>query len=126
MPQSNSKVAGILGAALLFAGVSYSQGMDSVKSGYLTDPAEEFWPCSGNNIDKTNGDRLKHFRVNQGRGFVNWNLNIREGYEYYDRYLWGIGIQDNNGYFLHRFLLHTVIRWNDRIRLFTQIQSSTI
>ncbi|MHA4844747.1 alginate export family protein [Flavitalea antarctica] len=126
MQQIEQKVVGILIQILVFAGFSYSQGVDSVNSGYMVDPAEEFWLLSDDKVAKIKGYRMKHIPVNRERGFISLGLSFREAYEYYDRYLWGIGIQDDNGYFLRRFLLHTDIRWNVYIRLFIQIQSSTI
>jgi hypothetical protein len=62
--------------------------------------------------------------IRNSKGFVTIGGYFREAYELYDNYLWGRGPQDNNGYFLHRVIVHADLRYNKNIRVFVQAQSS--
>jgi len=48
---------------------------------------------------------------------------VRQRYEYYDNSLWGLGPQDNDGYFLQRLMIHADVHFGDSLRLFTQLKS---
>lgn len=87
-----------------------AQIKDSLKTGFLPDAAEEYWP--------------DHISIRKGKGFITTGGYFREVYELFYNYLWGIGPQDNNGYFLHRAIVHADIRYNKNIRVFVQAQSS--
>lgn len=105
----------------------YGQFPDSVKTGHLLDAAEEYWPAARDSITHTSFfDRIKHMPINDNKGFNSVVLNVRESYEIFRNYLWGIGTQDKGGYFLHRVLLHNDFRWNQHLRIFAEAQSSTI
>lgn len=99
---------------------------DSVRTGYLLDAAEEYWPAGSDSAHFNIANRIKHLPVNNHKGFNTPGINLRETYELFDNYFWDMGPQDNNGYFLHRILLHDDFRWNRYLRVFGELQSSTV
>ena len=101
-----------------------AQIKDSLKTGYLPDAAEEYWPEHKPGEPKYFSDMINHIPIRNSKGFISIGGNFREVYEYYDNHLWGRGPQDNNGYFLHRAIIHTDLRYNKNIRVFAQAQSS--
>jgi hypothetical protein len=104
-----------------------AQFPDSARTGYLLDASEEYWLAPTASIKGTGFiESIKHIPINKRKGFVSIGINIREGYEHFGNYLWGIGPQDKNGYFLHRVLFHNDLRWNRHFRSFLEVQSSTI
>lgn len=105
----------------------YGQFPDSARTGHLLDAAEEYWPAKGDSTKHISFfERIKHMPINKNKGFNSVGLNIRESYENFRNYLWGIGSQDKNGYFLHRVLMHNDFRWNQHLRIFAQVQNSNI
>jgi len=106
---------------------SYCQRADTITTGYLLDAAEEYWPERTDSPKAASfGDRIKHSPVNKYKGFNTLGVNVRETYELFDNYFWGMGVQDKDGYFLHRLLMHDDLRWSKHVRLFGEVQSSTI
>ncbi|MEN0053824.1 MAG: alginate export family protein [Mucilaginibacter sp.] len=106
---------------------AYSQSKDSLKTGYLPDAAEEYWPA----LKSTDGPQdffshIGHLPIRDGKGFVSIGGSLREQYDRFSNYLWGIGPQDNNGYFLHRVLLHADFRYNSHFRVFGELESSSL
>jgi hypothetical protein len=93
---------------LLFSSIAQAQLKDSLKTGFLPDAAEQYWPS------------------NSGNPSLHVGGSFREVYELFDNYLWGIGPQDNNGYFLHRAIAYANFRYNEHVRLFVEFQSSLI
>ena len=124
--QKTGKLKYLIGMLFL----SYSavaQVRDSLPTGHLLDAAEEYWPVPQDSLNKPGFDeQVKHMSVNHGKGFVSLGFEMREGYEHFDNYLWGIGPQDANGFFLHRVLSHADIRWNRHLRSFVEFEGSTI
>ncbi|QEM11722.1 hypothetical protein [Mucilaginibacter rubeus] len=81
---------------LLHNPCAFGQGSAPSKTGYLPDAAEEDWPAdTGNNRAFFEG--LKHIPIRRHKGFLSTGGSIREVYEYFKNYLWGIGPQDSNG-----------------------------
>jgi hypothetical protein len=71
---------------------SYSQtSRDPVNTGHLTDAAEENWPGLNDTLHNQFFLRIKHRPVNEARGFISIGGTLREGYEVFNNYLWGIG-----------------------------------
>jgi hypothetical protein len=101
-----------------------AQIRDSLKTGYLLDAAEEYWPAHQPWEQEDLSDRINHIPIGNGEGVLSLGGNFREVYEYYDNHLWGRGPQDNNGYFLHRAIVHADFRYDMNIRVFAQAQSS--
>jgi len=109
---------------LFFNKNTQAQIKDSLKTGYLLDAAEEYWPAHKPGERKYFSDKINHIPIRDGKGFISIGGYFREMYEVYDNYLWGRGPQDNNGYFLHRAIVHADFRYNKNIRVFAQAQSS--
>src|SRR5258706_11863188 len=101
-----------------------AQIKDSLKTGYLLDAAEEYWPAHQPGEQKNFSDKINHIPIRGGKGFISMGGYFREMYEVYDNYLWGRGPQDNDGYFLHRAIVHADLRYNKNIRVFAEAQSS--
>src|SRR5712671_1815219 len=101
-----------------------AQIKDSLKTGFLLDAAEEYWPAHQPGELKHFSDRINHIPIRNNKGFISTGGYFREMYEMYDNYLWGRGPQDNNGYFLHRAIVHAGLRYNKNIRVFAEAQSS--
>jgi hypothetical protein len=110
---------------LLIANSAYAQLPESVSTGYQMDPAEEYWILPSD-TSATFLHRLKHLPVFKGKGVISMGGSIREGYDYFNNYLWGRGPQDVNGYLLHRVLFHTELRLNKHFRVFGELGSSLI
>ena len=111
---------------LFFSKNTQAQIKDSLKTGFLLDAAEEHWPADQPGKPKDFSDKINHIPIRNGKGFISIGGYFREMYEVYDNYLWGRGPQDNNGYFLHRAIVHADLRYNKNIRAFVQAQSSFI
>jgi hypothetical protein len=101
----------------------FAQHADSVKTGFLLDAAEEYWPKTGS---KGLLNSIKHISLRDDKSFLTLGGSAREVYEYFDNYLWGIGPQDKNGYVLNRFLVHADYRYNNHFRLFGELESSFV
>jgi hypothetical protein len=121
------KCLSCIGSIIVLGLSSYCQVPDSIPTGYLPDAAEEYWPFQTDSQKLTSfTERIKHLPVNKNKGFNTIGINIRETYELFDNYFWGMGTQDNDGYLLHRLLVHDDLRWNKYVRLFAEVQSSMI
>ncbi len=59
----------------------------------------------------------------QRQSYVSLAGEVREVYESYRNQDWGEGAQDNNGWFLQRYLLSADWHLNRRLRLFSELQS---
>jgi hypothetical protein len=115
----------VLVALLLLFDINvHAQSKDSLPTGFLPDAAEEYWPAYHVGDKKDFSHRVSHMPIRRGKGFIGIGGYFREVYELYDNYLWGSGVQDNNGYLLHRAIVHSDIRYNKNIRVFVQLQSS--
>jgi hypothetical protein len=57
------------------------------------------------------------------RSWLSFGGELRERYEYFDNANWGQGVQDGNGYLLHRFMLHADAHAGEVFRVFTQFKS---
>src|SRR2546423_15590224 len=71
-----------------------AQIKDSLKTAYLPDAAEEYWPAYQPTESRHFPDMIKHMPVRNNKGFISLGGNFREVYEYYDNHLWGRGPQD--------------------------------
>jgi hypothetical protein len=58
-----------------------------------------------------------------GSSYLTLGGEIRERYEYYHNSQWGRGPQDENGYWLQRYMIHGDVHFGDYFRLFTQFKS---
>jgi len=101
-----------------------AQIKDSLKTGFLSDAAEEYWPKHQPGEKKDFSQTINHISIRNDKGFISAGGYFREVYELFDNYLWGRGPQDSDGYFLHRAIVHADFRYNKNIRAFVQAQSS--
>lgn len=70
-------------------------------------------------------DYLKYLPLDRdGNWWLTLGGEIRERYEYYENYNWGLGPQDPNGYLLQRYLLSADLHYRDTIRVFGQFMSA--
>ena len=68
-------------------------------------------------------DQIKYIALGADDVYLSVGGEIRERYEIYDHSLWGQGPQDNNGYLLQRYMLHTDLHLSPFIRVFAQLKS---
>jgi hypothetical protein len=81
---------------------------------YLKDPVRrtDFW------------DRFKYIPLNDaGSVYLSFGGETRQHYESIRNENWGATVEDNNGWYLQRYLLHADLHLGDRLRVFSQIQS---
>jgi hypothetical protein len=81
---------------------------------YLKDPARrtDFW------------DPIKYIPLDDaGTVYLSLGGETRQHYESIRNENWGATTEDNNGWYLQRYLLHADLHVGDRLRLFSQIQS---
>ncbi|MDH5762344.1 MAG: alginate export family protein [Nitrospinota bacterium] len=81
---------------------------------YLKDPSmrTDFW------------DRLKYIPFNDsGTTYLSFGGETRQHFESIRNENWGATVEDNNGWYLQRYLLHADLHIGDRLRLFSQVQS---
>ncbi len=81
---------------------------------YLKDPAQrtDFW------------DQLKYIPLDEtGTVYLSFGGETRQHYESIRNENWGATVEDNNGWYLQRYLLHADLHVGDRFRVFSQIQS---
>lgn len=138
-------IAALLCAAVLFA-PSFGQAKPSVtesdpsqttdqsarktvKPPFLPARADEDYGYLSDESRRTNEfDRLKYIPLSKSK--KDWYLSIggeiRPYYEYYENTNFGSGRQDENGYFLQRYMLHADFRFGQRIRFFAQLKSGLV
>ncbi|MDF7815881.1 alginate export family protein [Hymenobacter sp. YC55] len=115
-------VSGLLMASFLPARLQ-AQGLPLTSTGFLPDAAEEQWPMRPDTLGRLPA-KSRPWRA--AKGAFTWGGQLRETYENYQGYYWGLGQQDRNGYFLQRILVHADGRWNARLRLYGELQSSLL
>ncbi len=71
-------------------------------------------------------DPVKYIPLdNRGEFYFSLGGETRQHFEYIRNENWGMGIQDNNGWYLQRYLLHSDFHARDRLRVFFQLQAGT-
>lgn len=69
-------------------------------------------------------DPVKYIPLTQsGDTFLSFGGETRQHFEYIDNNNWGQGPQDDNGYYLQRYLIHGDLHVGQRFRVFTQFMS---
>jgi hypothetical protein len=82
---------------------------------YLKDPALRTDPI----------DAIKYIPFNDsGSVYLSLGGQFRERYEYFNHNTFGAGIQDQDGYLLHRLLLHADLHLGPNFRVFGQFKSA--
>lgn len=86
---------------------------------------DEDWSALRDPAVPTDGlDALKFIPLNQtGSAWLTLGGEARERYEYFENASWGAGPQDEDGYFLHRFMLHADAHLGGCFRVFAQVKS---
>jgi hypothetical protein len=70
-------------------------------------------------------DALKYIPLaSESSAWLTLGGESRSRYEYYRNSYWGQGPQDDDGYFLQRFMLHADWHLNEALRFFTQLKSA--
>jgi hypothetical protein len=59
-----------------------------------------------------------------GDRFLSLGGEVRIRYEYYRNFMWGVGPQDGNGYWLRRYMVHVDTHLSDAFRTFVQLKSN--
>lgn len=91
---------------------------------YNLDRSEEDWRLLRDSSLRTDPwDPLKFLPLGRNGWYVTVAGEIRPFYEFYRNYNWGAGPQDENGYFLQRFMASTDFHFGDRVRLFFEVRS---
>src|SRR5258706_16102238 len=65
-----------------------AQIKDSLKTGYLLDAAEEYWPTHQLGEQKNFSDKINHIPMRGGKGFISMEVYFREMYGVYNIDLW--------------------------------------
>jgi len=69
-------------------------------------------------------DSIKYIPLNDsGSAYLSFGGETRQHYESIRNENWGAGVEDNNGWYLQRYLLHADLHLGDQFRLFSQIMS---
>jgi hypothetical protein len=69
-------------------------------------------------------DPIKYIPLNKSESFyLTLGGETRQHYEFIDNNNWGKGVQDNNGYYLQRYLIHGDLHAGERTRFFVQLMS---
>jgi hypothetical protein len=69
-------------------------------------------------------DSVKYIPLNKSESFyLTLGGETRQHYEYIDNNNWGKGVQDKDGYYLQRYLIHGDLHAGERTRFFVQFMS---
>jgi hypothetical protein len=69
-------------------------------------------------------DPIKYIPLTEsGASYLTLGGEIRERYEYFRNPIWGAAPQDNDGYWLQRYMLHADAHFGDSLRAFVQLKS---
>jgi hypothetical protein len=72
-------------------------------------------------------DPIKYIPLNASESvYLSLGGETRQHFEYIDDNNWGKGVQDDNGYYLQRYLGHADLHLGERIRVFGQLMSGII
>lgn len=86
---------------------------------------EESWqPTRQERIRPRLLDSLKHISLRSRDGwYATVGGDVRTRYEYFNNPAWGLDPQDDSGYLLQRYMLHTDFHFGPRLRFFGQLKS---
>lgn len=127
----------LLPALLLFASPSFAQTASPPQTTPAPSPSpllrpqykqlryEEDWTSLHDPARRTEAlDRIKYIPLNpRGDWYLTIGGEVRGQYERFRNPSWGQEPQDNNGYFLQRYMLHADLHTGSRVRAFFQIKS---
>lgn len=69
-------------------------------------------------------DPIKYIPLGPDGFYLSLGGQLRERYEYFENNNFGAGDQDDDGYFLHRWLFHADLRLGPNVRLFGQVKAA--
>ncbi|MCW5559086.1 MAG: alginate export family protein, partial [Verrucomicrobiae bacterium] len=70
-------------------------------------------------------DKVKYLPLDaEGDWYASFGGEVRQRYEYFENYNWGLGPQDSTGYLLQRYLLSGDLHYRDSFRVFGQFMSA--
>ena len=86
---------------------------------------DEDWSSLSDSARRTEAfDRVKYIPLSaSGEWYLTIGGEVREQYERFCNPGWGLEPQDNDGYFLQRYMLHADLHLGNRVRAFFQIKS---
>ena len=85
---------------------------------------EDYSYLKDSNLRTDFWDRLKYIPLDDaGAVYLSFGGETRQHFESIRNENWGRTVEDNNGWYLQRYLLHADLHVGDRFRLFSQIQS---
>lgn len=118
-----------LGALLWLGGATDATGADPVAASpppFLTTRYDEDYRYLADPTRRTSVlDRVKYLPLNStGSWYGSLGGELRERYEYYDNWNWGLGPQDPNGFWLQRILLSADVHYEESFRVFGQLMSA--
>lgn len=140
MKTSRRQVGELLGraAVLLIASCSSAIAQGSGESGRVVTPmrpayhgldrSEENWSILREPAARTDRwDSLKFIAIGPNdEWYVTVGGEARSFYEYYRNYNWGAGVQDKNGFLLHRFIGSADVHLGARTRVFVEMKSGLV
>ena len=69
-------------------------------------------------------DPLKYIPFNKSKSvYLTLGGETRQHFEFISNNTWGKGVQDDNGYYLQRYLVHGDLHTGERVRFFVQFMS---
>ena len=117
----------IISISLVGAGFPQAPSSPPPQTTYQPLRYEEDWSYLSDKTKRREDlDRLKYIPLGKPDG-RDWYLSLggeaRIRYEYFSQFNFGAGPQDDNGYLLQRYLLHTAAQLGRRVRIFAELQS---
>jgi hypothetical protein len=95
---------------------------------YLSLRYDEDWRFLRNAACRTDWlDRLKLIALDEsGERYVTLGGEARARYDRFTNPAFGAEIDDTDGFWLQRYLLHADLHWGEQFRFFSQLQSSSV
>ena len=111
-------------ALLLWASTLVAQQVDVSRPAYQVFRYDEDWSSLADSSRRGDWlDPLKYISLGRPGWFLTLGGEIRERFELLDEPGFGTGPEDQNGYFLQRYLLSGDFHFGDRLRFFGEVQS---
>lgn len=109
---------------LLWAPLLIAQQGGEFRPAYQPFRYDEDWSSMADSSRRTDWlDRLKHISLGHQGWYLTLGGEIRERFELLDQPGFGTGPEDQNGYFLQRYLLSGDFHFGSRLRFFGELQS---
>ncbi|MBL4664484.1 MAG: alginate export family protein [Nitrospinaceae bacterium] len=121
---SNHGLVKILVVMLIMFWLPFSVWADNERPSFNSSRYKEDYIFLKNPSHRTNFfDPVKYIPLNKSESlYLTLGGETRQHYEFIDNN-WGKGVQDNNGYYLQRYLVHGDLHAGERTRFFVQLMS---